>query len=186
MSIGDKMTGRDAEKLPNFSFRVMSVMLNSYGRLFNVAKLLNDFDIRNGFTVIDYGCGSGNYVKRASELVGEKGKVLAVDIHPLSEKCINKRARKYGLQNVAFVLADRYSCPIEENTADMIYALDMFHMVKDHKAFLTELHRLLKAGGYLIIGDGHQPREAAKSKINSSGLWEIVAESKKYTKCVPK
>ena len=186
MSLAEKLTGKEAGRLSNTGFRAMALAINCYARLVGIDKRLDEFGIQEGFTVIDYGCGTGNYIKRASRLVGEKGKVLAVDIHPLSEKHINKKARKHGLHNVTFTLIDGNSCPIEDNIADMIYALEMFHMVKDHRAFLGELHRLLKSEGFLIIDDGHQTREESKAKIIASGLWEIVIDDKGYIKCLPK
>ncbi|MCK5169880.1 MAG: methyltransferase domain-containing protein [Bacteroidales bacterium] len=40
---------------------------------------------------------------------------------------------------------------MSNNTADLIYALDMFHMVKDHKNFLAELNRIWKCDCTLIL-----------------------------------
>ncbi|UUX91973.1 class I SAM-dependent methyltransferase [Methanoplanus endosymbiosus] len=67
----------------------------------------------------------------------------------------------------------------------LIYALDMFHAVDDPKAFLTELHRVVKPDGVLIIDSGHQPVEDAKEKIVSSGLWEITEERDIFMRCSP-
>jgi hypothetical protein len=37
----------------------------------------------------------------------------------------------------------------------------------------------------LFIDNGHQSRDEAKFKLRSSGLWEIVEETKRYLKCRP-
>jgi ubiquinone/menaquinone biosynthesis C-methylase UbiE len=74
---------------------------------------------------------------------------------------------------------------IDNDTADVIYALDMFHMIKETHSFLKELCRIIKKDGFLFIEDGHQTREKAKIKINSSGFWKIVLENKNHIKCVP-
>ena len=186
MTIGDTLTGREADRISGLAFKIMSFLIKLSGKFMNVERTLDQFGIQPGFTVIDYGCGPGNYIKRASESVGDSGEVIAVDIHPLAGEEIENIKRKNSLNNVSFVLAEGYPLAIEDGTADMIYALDMFHMVSDHKAFLTELHRLLKSEGYLIIEDGHQPRESSKEKIIASGLWEIVSETKRNMKCLPK
>jgi len=49
----------------------------------------------------------------------------------------------------------------------------------------TSLNRLTKTDGFLFIDDGHQSRTVTTDKIKASGLWEIVAEKKKYLQCKP-
>ena len=83
------------------------------------------------------------------------------------------------------ILANGYSCSLNDDTADVIYAMDMFHMIETPNDFLKELHRLIKSDGFLIIEDGHQPREATKNKILDSSLWKIDSEHEKYLKCSP-
>ena len=126
------------------------------------------------------------YIKKASELVGEKGIVYAVDIHELAIESVNRKIKKFKLKNVIPVVTIGYTCDIESEKVDLIYALDMFHMIKDPTPFLTELHRLLKKGGILILEDGHQSRENSKKKIENSNLWDILEEKSTYIKCNPK
>lgn len=83
------------------------------------------------------------------------------------------------------VLSTGYPVDIDSHSADVIYALDMFHHVKDARAFLEELNRLLKFSGTLFIESGHQPLDKAKEKIVNSGLWEIINEEKGTYKCIP-
>jgi len=51
--------------------------------------------------------------------------------------------------------------------------------------FLRELNRICKATGVLYINSGHQSTKEARSKIQSSGAWEIVEGKKRYLKCTP-
>jgi len=177
--------GNEAEKMPNISFRIMAFMFKVRDYFFQVDKKLDSFGIKKGSTIMDYGCGTGSYLKRASELVGEKGKVYAGDIHKLAIKSSKEKIKKYNLKNVKVVLIKEYFCDIKSHTIDLIYALDMFHMIKEPAPFLKELHRLLKKQGFLIIEDGHQPRETTRRKIKDSKLWKIVEESKEHLKCKP-
>jgi len=72
------------------------------------------------------------------------------------------------------------------HTADVIYALDMFHMVRNTLVFLTELFRLVKPYGVLFLEDGHQSRNLSKEKVNKSACWKIAEETKEFLKCHPK
>ena len=150
-----------------------------------VDKRLEEFGIEEGSTVIDYGCGPGRYLRRAAALVGEKGKVYAVDIHPLAIVAVEKKIKKFRLGNVEPVLAQGYKSGIDSNSADMIFAIDMFHNISDPTAFLEELHRIIQHGGVLILEDGHQPRARTREKLIDSKAWNIVEETKDHLRCTP-
>lgn len=177
------MYGNEMDKMPDWAFRMMAFMFNMTDLFKSPDRKLDAFDIRKGQTVVDWGCGTGRYLKPASELVGDQGTVYAVDIHPLAIEAASNIANKYTLKNVHPVLTDGKTVSIPSRTADLIYALDMFHMVMDTKAFLAELYRITKPDGVLILEDGHQARALSKEKVNHSGCWEIISETKAYMKC---
>jgi ubiquinone/menaquinone biosynthesis C-methylase UbiE len=179
------LLGNDMDRMPDFGFRMMSFLFRILYFFKPVNSYVDEFGIKKGHTVVDYGCGPGGYLRRASELAGDSGTVYAVDIHELAIASVEKIKKKFSLKNVTAVQTDGKTVGIPDNTADLIYALDMFHMVKDPNAFLKELNRIIKKEGMLIIEDGHQPREISKEKIISSGWWEIIEENKKFMKCFP-
>jgi len=146
---------------------------------------VEQFDIKKGQTVIDYGCGPGRYLYKASDKVTPSGMIYAVDIHEMAIESAYKIMAKQGLINVKPILAHGYSVAIPDHVADLIYALDMFHMVADPDALLKEFHRLINAGGKLIIESGHQPKSLAREKIERSGLWIILEENSRFFKCKP-
>lgn len=177
--------GNEMDKMPSWAFRVMAFMFNATDIFVPAGKKILPFNIRKGMTVVDYGSGTGRYLKKASELVGESGMVYAVDIHELAIESAFRQIRKHDLKNVKPVQTDGNTTDIPSNCADLIFALDMFHMVRNTFIFLKELHRISKADGILIIEDGHQPRSLSKEKILTSGLWEIVDEKKSFLRCRP-
>ena len=177
--------GIGKERIPDIGFSLMALTFKFRDWISPRDKILAPFGIRKGFTVIDYGCGPGGYVKPASDLVGETGKVYAVDVHKKAIASVRKRIEQDLLTNVEPVLAQGYSCPISAQVSDVIFALDMFHHIDNPTAFLKELHRLIKPTGYLIIDDGHQPREQTKRKIIDSQCWKIENEDKNFLKCTP-
>ena len=177
---------RSREVMTDSRFRMMTFFMQLMDIFAGHAK--NEFTklgLKAGQVVIDYGCGPARYVPFASRAVGNAGKVIAVDIHPLAVAKVKEKIERYGLTNVEAVLANGYSAPIPDHTADMVYALDMFHMIEDPNSFLKELHRLVKKDGLLIIGDGHQPREQSLCKINASGFWKVEESCKTFMKCRP-
>lgn len=94
--------------------------------------------IKTGDIVIDYGCGSGGYTKKISELIGESGKVYAVDIYDLAIEAVKKKISNYQLTNVETLLAKDIAT-IPSNISDVIIAIDMFHMVQETDTFLKRI-----------------------------------------------
>ncbi len=174
--------GNEMDKMPGWAFRIMSVMFNVADLIKFNDKKLDPFQIQNGQTVVDYGSGTGRYLPKASSLVGDTGLVYAVDVHELAVKSAFRATEKHNLKNVKPVQTNGKTVNIPSHTADIIYALDMFHMVKNTKQFLQELNRITKPGGILFLEDGHQPRSLTKEKVLGSGCWSIVEETRSFIK----
>lgn len=180
-----KLCGNEMDRMPGWSFRIMAALFRISDLFKSPDDRLDPFGIRQGQTVVDYGCGTGRHLKAASEKVGEAGTVYAVDIHELAVASAGRMAKRFGLKNVKPVLTDGKTTGIPDAVADVVYALDMFHMVGDPAGFLRELHRITKPGGILYLEDGHQQRALAKQKVMNSGCWDIAEEMKEYMKCKP-
>ncbi len=173
------------DRVPDLYFRLMSLTIRIRDRIRPPERLLTGIGIREGMTVVDYGCGPGSYIRKASGLVGATGTVYAVDVHELAIESVSRRVKDEGLVNVVPVLATGYASGLPDAAADLVYAFDMFHMVDDPKAFLAELRRVTKPDGTLILDDGHQPREKTRRALRASGLWTIEEETGEYLRCRP-
>ena len=177
------LLGYENECIPNVAFRTFSLFASIRDVLAPVGHRLDGFGIKKGSIVVDFGCGPGSYIEWASRTVGATGKVYAIDVHPLAIKSVKAKIRKKNLNNVIPVFSTGYPVDILSQSADVIYALDMFHHVKDGGGFLRELHRLLKPGGTLLIERGHQSLNDAREKIMKSGCWNIVREDRNLFEC---
>lgn len=178
-------TAEWTDRIPDLCFRLMSLSFHVRDRIRPPERLLAKIGIRKGMTVVDYGCGPGSYIKVASGLVGANGTVYAVDIHELAVESVSRRTRKEGLTNVIPVLAKGYTSGLPDAAADLVYALDMFHMIDEPGAFLAELRRIAKPDGVLVIDDGHQPREKTRRAVRESGIWTIEEETPEFLRCRP-
>jgi ubiquinone/menaquinone biosynthesis C-methylase UbiE len=181
----NRLLGNEVERMPDFTFRMMKILFAVFYFFKPVRKYLHTFGIKPGTIVVDYGCGTGAFISETSKMVGANGTVYAVDIHEMAIASAVSVIRKHNLTNVKTILTDGNSCSLPHETADLIYAIDMFHMVKDTDLFLKELHRITKKNGILIIEDGHQPRALSKEKILISGYWKITGEEKRNMRCTP-
>ena len=181
------VAGRRTERMSNTSFRMMLLVFNIIDFFYpHVARRAKGFGITEGMTVVDYGCGPGRYTLNFAALVGERGKVYALDIHHLAIETVKKRTAKRSLTNVQPILIKGYNSMLPDETADVVCAIDMFFIVKSPSEFLAEIKRIVKSNGILVIDDGHQPRSVMKQKMLDSGLWDIFEETPDHLKCRPR
>ena len=80
--------------MSNFAFRFMSFGFHIRDYFMSPKEIVKQAGIRKGHTVLDYGCGPGSYSIAAAEIIGESGRLYAVDIKPLSLRTVKKRQKK--------------------------------------------------------------------------------------------
>jgi len=124
--------------------------------------------------VVDYGCGPGRYTVPMAKLVGPKGKVFAVDIHPLAISTIKEKAVRESLTNIKLILVDSYNTGIQGSSIDLVLLVDTFHQIGDRDALLREIHRILKQDGILFMDPGHMKMSRAREIVESIGFFTIV------------
>lgn len=162
---------------PNFAFRGMSWMFKVRDRLLPRKHILAEVNIQPGFRVLDYGCGPGSYTIVAARLVGEAGKVYALDIHPLAVKMVQRKAAKQGLVNIETILSD-CATGLPDHRIDVALLYDILHGLSEPHAILQELHRVLKPEGLLSVDIQHLKKEEIKARITRQGWFKLVREGK--------
>ena len=168
-------------KLNNTEFRLMQGFMKLADHVHpHVRMRAEAFGIKPGQIVVDYGCGPGRYTVEMSRLVGESGKVIAVDLVELALQETQKKLEAEGSHNYELKLAQGYDSCVADNIADIVFAIDMFHHIAETNAFLREALRISKPDGSLILSGGHLTRKTVKEKVAASEIWDIVEERKEF------
>lgn len=160
------------KRLPNIAFRMMALYLGLRHRLEDVTKPLKKAGIKEGQTILDFGCGPGHYAIAAAKMVGAKGKVYALDIHPLAVQSVEKKAKKEGLTNIVTIISDR-DTRLPDQSVDIALAYDMISMVKDKQALAKELHRVLKPNGIFSVLVEHIKVEDVLKILEKNSLFSL-------------
>ena len=113
--------------------------------------------VKEGQTFLDYGCGTGCFAIPAARIVGMTGKVYALDCFPRQLKIVEEKSKKEGLTNIETILSDN-GTGLPDESIDTVWMCDVLHEVKQRRAVLEELHRVLKREGTLAIYDGMRDR----------------------------
>lgn len=122
--------------------------------LLDPQKILAKLDLREGMTVNDLGCGaSGHFVYPAARMVGEKGRVYAVDILKSVLSNIESKSRMQNFNNVVPVWSDIEILGGAKEIADGSCDAAILVNVHAKAAMMKEALRTLKKGGKLLLVD---------------------------------
>ena len=91
-------------------------------------KVLEAAGLKKGDIFLDAGCGDGFISISASSIVGEDGKVYAIDSYPESIEFVKKSAQEKGIKNLEAIIAD-LTCelPITDDSVDLCVMANVLH-----------------------------------------------------------
>ncbi|HUI69854.1 MAG TPA: class I SAM-dependent methyltransferase [Spirochaetia bacterium] len=158
--------------MPSLWFRLMALEYSLKSRVASIRTELEVAGIQSGMTVIDFGCGPGRYTVPAAGMVGRRGTVFAVDVHPLALKMVGVRAAREGLRNVQLIQSDS-ATGLDSQSVDIVLLYDALHDVEDRPAVLNELHRVLKPLGRISYKDHTLRGERLLSLMRSNGFFPV-------------
>lgn len=129
-------------------------------------------------TVLDLGCGTGRDVYILSQLVGETGKVIGVDMTEnqiaVANNYVDYHMEKFGftIPNVEFhkgFIEDLSSVGIENDSVDLVVSNCVINLSPEKEKVFEEIFRILKPGGELyfsdVFADRRIPGQLAKDSV---------------------
>jgi ubiquinone/menaquinone biosynthesis C-methylase UbiE len=130
----------------NYSAENESSLLNAYYERPAMIDLAGDVD---GHRILDAGCGSGPL---AAALTEKGATVTGFDASPAMVELARQRLGKGAALQVADL---SQPLPFKDGSFDDVVSSLVLHYLKDWSAPLTELRRVLKPGGRLILSVNH-------------------------------
>lgn len=129
--------------------------------------------LKPGEVVLDLGSGAGLDCFLASEIVGDKGKVIGLDMTKEMLRKAATGAEKLKLKNVEFKRGDIEDIPLEDGSVDVIVSNCAINLSPDKDKVFQEALRVLKPGGRLIICDLVSAEEVPDDIKNDLELWAM-------------
>jgi len=136
------------------------VLLNPLRKLFENPQKLFQGLVNQGMLILEAGCGMGYFTLPLARMVGDKGKVVALDIQEGMLKTLRKRASRRGLlKRIETRLTTKGPLPVSDlvGKVDLVVALHVVHEVGGQPQFLRDLKDTLKPGGHFLLSEprGH-------------------------------
>lgn len=106
-----------------------------------------------GMTALDIGCGMGYFSIGMARMLGDTGRVVAVDLQQEMLDALRQRADRAGVGARIHTHRCAANALNIEEQADFALAFWMVHEVPDADRLLSEIRANLKAGGRLLIAE---------------------------------
>ena len=118
------------------------------------AEVLGMYGISADMTVIDLGCGTGLFARPAAHMVGEHGRVHAIDVQGAMLAATERSVQAEGISSrIALHHAGAYELPLPDDSVDLAILVSTIGEIPDKPATLSELRRVLKSGARLGISE---------------------------------
>jgi ubiquinone/menaquinone biosynthesis C-methylase UbiE len=121
-------------------------------KLSDPVSTLHSAGVRSGQKLLEVGCGTGFFTFHAAALVGDAGRVYAVDAHPLAIEQVASKIRDAGVANVRLIKADAIRTGLADGCIDVALLLGVIPSpTLPLPRLLPEVARLLKAEGTVAV-----------------------------------
>jgi ubiquinone/menaquinone biosynthesis C-methylase UbiE len=152
--------------------RVMESRLRH--RLTDPVKTLRGADLQPGQTVLEVGSGTGFFTMPAARLLGESGRLIAIDPLATYVEHLTSKVQAAGLRNVRVIKGDALDSGLDTASVDKVLLFGVLpYPTLPLNRLLPEMHRVLRPDGTLALWQfpvaGWVP-----GSIRRSGLFEYL------------
>lgn len=119
-----------------------------------------------GRDIVEIGCGRGgglHYITRNFS----PASAIGVD---LNKGAVSFCSRHYDLDGLSFLQGNAQNLTLEDSSCDVVFNVESSHRYTDMKAFLKEVSRILRPGGYFLFTDfryDHEMEDLRKELLMS-------------------
>jgi ubiquinone/menaquinone biosynthesis C-methylase UbiE len=156
--------GRLVRWASHYDFLINLMTLGQISRLRQ--KTVDLAQLQEGEKVLDVGCGTGAVTIPAKKKVGSNGTAVGIDPDP-AMIAVARRKMNRGNLEIDFRVGVIEALSFPDATFDAVTSSLMMHHLPDHlrSKGLSEIFRVLKPGGRLLIAEMRRPTGSAFKKF---------------------
>ncbi len=124
------------------------------------AVFSKDIGLRSGYLVLDFGCGGGHYTIPAAKVVGDSGRVYALDKNRSVFNKLIEKAASMDLNNIVAVQSlKELKLYLNTDSLDVVLFYDVLHShyftATERKHLLESINKVMKVHSLLSIYPKH-------------------------------
>lgn len=114
-------------------------------------QTLINLHLHKGDIMADIGCGIGYFSIPASKIVGNSGKIFAIDIQPEMLHDVEVETRENNISNIEIVLTEGNNLRLEDNKVNFAFVSNVLHEIEEKEIFLNEVKRIISPDGKIAL-----------------------------------
>jgi ubiquinone/menaquinone biosynthesis C-methylase UbiE len=133
---------------------MMESAVGEESRFVDPLHVVRMIGVHAGSRVADVGTGSGAYALALARVVGEEGRVYAIDVQKDMLTRLANEASKRGYKNLEMIWGDvdrTGGSKIADHSLDIVLFSNVLFQLEAKDIALQEMHRILKPEGVLAI-----------------------------------
>jgi len=155
--------------LPNFGFsQYVESEWEERDRWMPLEQIFKLAEIKEGTQVADIGCHEGYFSIHLANVVGNEGKVYAVDVRADRLDLLSEHLEARKLRNVSVILGDYDNPKLPKETLDVVVIMDAYHEMTDYMTILEHVKVALKPGGRIIIVEKQKQKVRDQSRTSQT------------------
>jgi len=132
--------------------------------------------LESGSTIVDLGTGPGILAIELHKLLPQ-AKIIGVDLSSDMLEIARRNADETGMSNYEVRLGRAEELPIESNSVNLVVTQSSFHEWEDQRKGLSEIFRILRPSGSLILKDYNWDWLSGWRRSLFKFLLKVVGES---------
>jgi SAM-dependent methyltransferase len=143
-----------AAKLAGYTKEEISTLpIEAVENSFGCGNPLAFSSVKEGEVVVDLGSGAGIDMLLAAKKVGEKGRVIGIDMTPQMIEKAKENIKAAGLNNIEVRLGTIENLPVEDNSVDWVISNCVINLSPEKDKVFSEIFRVLRKNGKMLISD---------------------------------
>ncbi|MDC0446378.1 bifunctional demethylmenaquinone methyltransferase/2-methoxy-6-polyprenyl-1,4-benzoquinol methylase UbiE [Gammaproteobacteria bacterium] len=131
-------------------------------------------NVKKGDAILDLASGTGDLIKLYHKKIGNSGRIVSSDINEAMLDEGKRNLINSGVLGIEFVQANAEKLPFEDNSFDLVSIAFGLRNVTDKDKALSEMSRVLKPGGVLIVLEFSKTTNPVLEKIYDAYSFNLI------------
>jgi len=131
-------------------------------------------NVKKGDAILDLASGTGDLIKLYHKKIGNSGRIVSSDINEAMLDEGKRNLINSGVLGIEFVQANAEKLPFEDNSFDLVSIAFGLRNVTDKDKALSEMCRVLKSGGVLIVLEFSKTTNPVLEKIYDAYSFNLI------------